>query len=247
MVFAWNRWAGKRSFLTAVLALLPLLCSCAPVETESNIQNAQAHYKIGVGYLSENKVQQAFVEFQRAYELNPNNKEVLNAIGIIYLLHFDETQKAADYFQKAIKIDPDYSEAHNNLGYAQEKLGNFEAAIPYYRKAVSNLVYATPEKAFINMGRAYYRMGKYDSALTAYKEAIKRAPNLDLPYLGLALCYNATGRYGDASASLTRAIGLNPLYKGDAKLAAEDFNSRRIIASGYEQKDLSDYLEILKY
>jgi tetratricopeptide (TPR) repeat protein len=237
----------KRTVLLATLVLLPFVCSCATGRTENSAQEASAHYKIGVGYYSENKTQQAFVEFQRAYELNPNNKEVLNAIGIIYLLNFDEIQKAIEFFQKAIKVDPDYAEAYNNLGAAHEKLGKFDAAIPFYKKAVANLLYATPENAFINMGRAYYRMGKYDDAVTAYKEAIKRAPSLDLPYLGLALCYNAMGKFGDASTAMTRAIGLNPVYKGDAGLAAEDFNTRRIIALGYDEKDLSDYLEILKY
>jgi len=240
-------WFVKRIMIISTLVLLPFIFSCATAETEHDVQNAIAHYKIGVGYLSENKIQQAFVEFQKASELNPGNKEVLNAIGIIYLLYFDEVQKAADFFQKAVKVDPDYSEAYNNLGVAQEKMGKFDAAIPYYRKALSNLLYATPENAFVNMGKANYRMGNYDAAVAAYKEAIKRAPNLDLAYLGLALCYNASGKYGDASAALTRAISINPAYKGDARLAAEDFNARRIVASGYEQKDLSDYLEILKY
>lgn len=233
--------------MITALVLLPCILSCATAAKEQHVLNASAHYKIGVGYLSENKIQQAFVEFQKAYELDPGNKEVLNAIGIIYLLYFDEMPKAVDFFQKAVKIDPEYAEAYNNLGVANEKMGKFDAAIPYYRKAVSNLMYATPENAFINMGRAYYRLGKYDDAVTVYKEAIKRAPNLDLSYLGLALCYNAMGRYGDASTAMTRAISLNPVYKGDTGLAAEDFNTRRIVASGYDQKDLSDYLEILKY
>ena len=233
--------------MITTLVLLPFIFSCATAETEHNVQTASAHYKIGVGYLNENKVQAAFLEFQKAYELNPGDKEVLNAIGIIYLLYFDETLKAVDFFQRAVKIDPDYSDAYNNLGVAQEKMGKFDAAIPYYRKAVANLLYATPENAFVNLGRANYRLGNYDAAVAAYKEAIKRAPNLDLAYLGLALCYNATGKYGDASTAITRAIALNPEYKGDARLAAEDFDARRIIASGYEQKDLSDYLEILKY
>jgi len=237
----------KHITLFLTLILMPFICSCATVVTESESQKASAYYKIGVGHLSENKIQQAFVEFQRAYELNPNDKEVLNAIGIIYLGYFDETQKAIDFFHKAIRVDPEYSEAYNSLGYAHEKLGQYDVAIPYYKKALANLLYANPAKAFVNMGRAYYRTGRYDEAATAFKEAIKRAPGLDLPYLGLALCYNATGKYGDASTAMSRAITLNPLYKGDAKLAAEDFQMRRITASGYEQKDLADYLEILKY
>ena len=154
---------------------------------------------------------------------------------------------AARYYEEAIDIDPDYSEAYNNLGYAHAIIGKFETAIPFYKKAVSNLFYASPEKAFVNMGKAYYRLGRYDEAAVAYKEAIKRAPSFDLPYMGLALCYNATGKYGDSSAALSHAIVLNPQYKGNAKIAAEDLLIRKLGASTYDQKDFADYLEILKY
>lgn len=239
--------AMKLAACSFVLFFLFFMLSCATVEKESAVQNSAAHYKIGVSYYSEGKVQQAFVEFQRAYELNPQNKEVLYAIGIIYLLDFDETLKAIDFFQRAVKIDPDYSEAYNNLGYAHAKMGKFDAAIPFYKKAVSNVFYSTPEKAYINLGKTYYRLGRYDEAAASYKEAIKRAPNSDLPYMGLALCYNATGKYGDASAALSHAIVLNPQFKGNTNMAAEDFMIRKLGASGYDQKDFADYLEILNY
>lgn len=202
---------------------------------------------MGVAYLNEAKVQQAFVEFQQAYQLNPNDKEVLNGIGIIYLLYFDETAKAIDFFEKATKVDPNYSDAYNNLGFAYEKLGRFDAAITFYKKAVTNLTYSTPEKAYISLGNAYYRLGKYEDALYSYKEAIKRAPNLGLPYLQMALCYNAMHRYGEASTAMTYAITLDPAYKGDREKALEDFTLRKLKASGYEEKDIQDYIEILKY
>jgi len=239
--------AMKLTVSIVSLFFLMFMVSCATFDTEGAMQNAAGRHKIGVGFYSEGKIQQAFVEFQHAYELNPQNKEVLYAIGIIYLLDFDETLKAIDFFQRAVKIDPAYSEAYNNLGYAHAKIGKFDAAIPFYKKAVSNLLYATPEKAFVNMGNAYYRLGRYDEAAVAYKDAIKRAPDFDLPYLGLALCYNATGKYGDASAALSHAIVLNPQYKGSTKRAAEDFLIRKLGTSNYDQKDFADYLEILKY
>ncbi len=237
----------KLTVLIFFLLIPMVMASCATFSSENAVQNSAARYKMGVGYYSEGKVQQAFVEFQHAYELNPQNKEALYGIGIIYLLDFDETLKAIDFFQRAVMIDPNYSDAYNNLGFAHDRMGKFEAAIPFYKKAVSNMFYATPEKTFVNMGKAYYRLGKFDEAALAYKEAIKRAPSFDLPYMGLALCYNATGKYGDASAALSHAIGLNPQYKGNLKKAAEDFLVRKLGASTFDQKDFADYLEILKY
>ncbi|MBI5847740.1 MAG: tetratricopeptide repeat protein [Nitrospirae bacterium] len=247
MMIVLNTEAMKLPMRMFFLFFLIFTISCASFVTDSATQNSAARYKIGVGYYSEGKVQQAFVEFQHAYEMNPQNKEAVYGIGIIYLLDFDETIKAIEFFERAVRIDPDYSDAYNNLGYAHAKIGKFDAAIPYYKKAVSNLFYPSPEKAFVNMGKAYYRLGRHDEAAAAYKEAIKRAPNFDLPYLGLALCYNAAGKYGDASAALSHAITLSNQYRGNIKMAADDFLIRKLGATGYDQKDYADYLEILKY
>jgi tetratricopeptide (TPR) repeat protein len=234
-----------RKILT-VLTLL-FVIACANVQTREASQRAGAHFKMGVAYLKEDKVQQAFVEFQQAYELDPGDKEILNGIGIIYLLYFDDTAKAVDFFEKATKVDPNYSDAYNNLGFAHEKLGRFDAAITFYKKAVSNLTYSTPEKAYIGLGNAYYRLGKYDDALYSYKEAVKRAPNMGLPYMRMALCYNAMGRYGEASTAMTYAITLDPAFKGEREKALEAFTLWKLKASGYEEKDIQDYIEIIKY
>ena len=221
-----------------------LLAACA---TGDRANTAAAYYKLGVAYLNDNSIQRAYVEFHKAYELDPHNKEVLNAIGIVYLLHFDETRKAIEYFELALKEDPSYSEAFNNLGYCYEKLGNFEKAITYYRKALSNPLYPTAEKAYINLGNTYYRLGNFDEALQNYREAIKRAPGLSVIYWRLALCLNAMGRYGDASTAITQALKLDPEYAGDREKAVEELNVKKLKAKGVEEKDIVDYLEILKY
>jgi len=233
-------------FLAGILMIL-FLSACAGTGGETRSQNAKAHYQLGVGYLSENKVQQAFVEFHTANELNPNDKEVLNAIGVLYLVHLDDPQKAVSYFEKAVKEDPDYSEAYNNLGYAYAKLGNHEKAIPFYKKALANPMYPTAEKAYLNMGDSYYRLGRYESALSAFKEAIMRAPGLSLAYMRLALCYNAMDKFGDAASALSQAIKIDSAYKGSREKFAEDMKLRKLKAKGYEEKDIRDYLEILKY
>jgi len=228
------------------LLMFIFLCSCASTGVE-NSQKATAHFKMGVSHLNENNVQPAFVEFQKAYELNPEDKEVLNAIGIIYLLKFEDYPKAIDFFQKAIAVDKDFSEAYNNLGFAYEKVKRFNDAIDAYNKALSNLLYRTPEKAYYNLGRTYYRIGKYDEAINAHKEAIRRAIDFYPSYYSLALCYNAMGRYGDASLAITKAIELDPLYRGDKNKAINDLRRKKLNVKGDEEKEMEDYLEILKY
>jgi len=234
-----------RLILVAVAAVFVM--SCATTGTGENAQQAEAHYKMGVASLNENRIQQAYVEFHKAYELDRGNKDVPYMIGILYLEHLDDAGKAIRYFEEATKIDPQFSEAFNNMGYAYEKLGRYETAITFYRKALSNPVYQTAEKSYFNIGNSYYRMGKFEAAMTSYKEALKRAPNLGLLYMKLALCYNALGKYGDAAVAMTQAINLDTVYKGSRDKAIEDLTVRKLKATGFEEQDIRDYIEILKY
>lgn len=233
-----------RNFLIFFIAILT---SCATVVSKEDTRNSNAHYQIGLSYYNENNVQMAYIEFQKALEIDPYNKEALNAIGTIHLLRFKDFQKAIDFFQKAIKVDPKFSEAHNNLGFAYEKTGMFNDAIEFYKKALSNTMYQSPEKAYNNLGRVYYRLGRYDEAIDAYKGAIRRVNDFYPSYYGLALCYNAKGQYGDAASAIERAVELDPAYKGDRDKATEDFKNKKLTAKGEEEKDIGDYIEILRY
>ncbi|OGW56454.1 MAG: hypothetical protein A2Z09_01380 [Nitrospirae bacterium RBG_16_43_8] len=229
-----------------ILVMAVFVGSCVTASVE-NTQKATAHYKLGLSYYGENNIQKAFVELQQAVELNPKDRDVLYMIGIIYLLNYDDSPKAIDFFQKAVSVDPDFSEAHNNLGFAYEKSRKFNEAIDSYKKALSNLKYRSPEKAYNSLGRVYYRLGKYDEAIDAYNNSLKRMPELYISYYGLALCYNAKGRYGDASLAISKAIEVDPVYKGSKSKAVNDLSQKKLDARGEEEKDIADWLEILKY
>jgi Tfp pilus assembly protein PilF len=221
--------------------------SCASMSKEERHQKATAHYQLGLSYLNDNNIQPAYVEFQKALEFNPENKDVLNIIGVIYLLKLENYQTAAEHFQRALAIDKNFSEASNNLGLAYEKMGRFSVAVESYKTALKNPLYRGAEKAFNNMGRAYYRAKKYNDSLDAYKEAIRRYSDFHLPYYGLALCYNAMGRYGEAAIALRKAVELDPVYKGDKEKAIKDMQEKKLIVKGHEEKDLDDLLEIMNY
>ena len=231
------------------VVLIFLLCSggCATTSSESRTQQATAHFRMGVSALNEKKVQQAFVEFHKALELNQNDREVLNALGYVHMMHLDDNPKAIEYFERAVKISPDYSEAYNNQGYAHERSGSYETAVIYYKKAISNPLYVTAEKSYFNLGNVYFRLGRYEAALIAFKDVLKREPNFSVAYMRMALCYNALGKYGDASMAMAQALKLDPAYSGNRDKAIEDLSLKKLKASGPEENDIRDYIEILKY
>jgi tetratricopeptide (TPR) repeat protein len=236
-----------RKTLAVSLLIIVLTVSCASTPKEDQLQKARAHYQLGVSYLNDNNIQPAFVEFQKALELNPNDKETLNAIGVVYLLKLEDYARAIEFLQKALKLDKNYSEAWNNLGVAYERMGKYHEAIEAYKSALLNTFYRNPEKAFNNLGRVYYRIRKYDDAIDAYREAIKRVSDFTPPYYGLALCYNATGKYGNAATALRKALEVDPAYRGDKERAIKDLKERKVLLRAEEEKDMDDLLEIMNY
>ena len=46
------------------------------------------------------------------------------------------SEEAISWLHRALAIDPDYEEAHYNLGYIDERNGDVEAAIARYRRAL---------------------------------------------------------------------------------------------------------------
>jgi len=229
-----------------ILFFMLLASSCAGL-ADKNMKNSQYHYQLGISYLNENNIQPAFTELQKALELNPQDKEIHNALGVIYLTKLEDYAKAIEHFQKALAIDKNYSEAATNLGNTYANMKKFNEAIESYNIALSNPQYRNPAMALNNLGMVYYRLSKWDEALSAFKDALKRYSDFHAPYYGLALCYNAKGQYGDAAFAMKRAIELDPLYKGDMEKAIVDLRNQKLRAKDEQEQDITNYLEIIQY
>jgi tetratricopeptide (TPR) repeat protein len=69
---------------------------------------------------------------------------------------------AANQYQKAVKADPEYAEAHSNLGYCYRKQGKYDIAVRTYKKAID----LNPKLAEAHeyLGEAYAEMGRFDLA-----------------------------------------------------------------------------------
>lgn len=232
-----------RSIFKLLLVLLAFaVFSCAGVSKKE--KEATAHFKVGVSYLLKGQTQAAYVKFHEAFKLDPDNREIHNALGNVYL-QLEDYDNAEKHFLEAADIDDEYSEAYNNLCYVYYREGKYEKAIKRCEKALENPLYSTPDKAFYNMGRSYHRLARYPEAVDAFNNAVKRFPNFFQAYYGLALAYNARKMYGKAAEAMGYAVGFDPRFRGDAAKAEREFLNQQ--AEGKNLKDLPDYIEILHY
>ncbi len=111
-----------------------------------------------------------------AYRDGPADSPVLtNKVGIAFhqLMQFGLAKK---YYQRAIKLDPRYAEAINNLGtiYYAEK--SYKRAISYYHRALKY----SPASASIdaNLGAAYFARKNYKRATEYYEQALQLDPDV---------------------------------------------------------------------
>ncbi len=84
---------------------------------QPNITFAQAakfHVDVGVNYLNKNQYIEAYQEFQKALNKDPNCAEAYYNLGMVYKAQGSK-QEAIIEFQNALRVKPDYIEAKREL------------------------------------------------------------------------------------------------------------------------------------
>jgi len=117
-------------------------------------------------------------------------------------------EAAIEHFHNALQINPNFSEAQNNLGVALAAEGRFDEAIEHYREALRiNPTYADP---LHNLGNALAHKGQLDEAIKNYYKAIQINPNFSEALNNLGVALAAQGRLNEAIANFRKAIQVDP-------------------------------------
>ncbi len=142
--------------------ILSLGLGCSTGNKERR-ERAALHLQIGTGYLERGLYPQAMTELIKAEQLDGENPFILNNLGITFYLRGKLTQ-AEKKFRDAVRLEPRFSEAKNNLARALIDQKKIDEAIPILRQVEGDLTYANPEKTYANLGMAYFEKGNFNKA-----------------------------------------------------------------------------------
>ena len=86
-----------------------------------------------------------------------------------------DDQKAKDYFEKAIEINPTYAAAHYNLGVTFKELEDYQKAKECLKKAIE--INPNYIKAHNILGIIFHELGEHQKAKDCYKKVIEMNPD----------------------------------------------------------------------
>jgi tetratricopeptide (TPR) repeat protein len=141
---------------------------------------------------------QLLVELTRKY---PADERGHNQLGIYYFAIQDWAASVAP-LEKAIQINPSFSQPYNQLGYAYRFLEKYDKAEATFKKYIQ-LIPDDPNP-YDSYAELLMKMGRHADSIANYEKALKLDPNFIASYVGIGNNQMFMGRGADARKTFTR-------------------------------------------
>jgi tetratricopeptide (TPR) repeat protein len=180
---------------------------------------------------------------------NENSVSKKREALVQYDLGIDESKKenyeeAIKYYKKAIKIDPNFAFAYDNIGISYRKLGNYKEAINYYEKSLK--IDPNGITPLQNIAVAYQYTKEYDKSIKTYKKLAEIDPQNPEVFYGIGHVYTSyLKEYEKGLDYLCKAYNIyveqNSPYRSDAETLIQMIYSEMNKAGNKDK-----FLEILE-
>jgi predicted O-linked N-acetylglucosamine transferase (SPINDLY family) len=213
---------APRPDASLALRLAALFAQALPLHQVGRIAEAEAIYRkileedpahfdarhmLGVVHLQRGEHIAALRNIEAALKTKPGVAAAHNNRGtaLAALRRLDE---AADCYDRAVALAPDYVDALTNRGNTLKDLGRSDAALACYDKALA--ISPHHAVALVKRGNVLQELRRYEEAVASYDQAVAINPDLSEAWHNRGVALARLGRLADAVASYDRAIALRP-------------------------------------
>lgn len=229
-------------------------------------EDLQELYELGKKLFEEGKYSEAEPVLREVIRRSPRYADVHNKLGVICNLNGD-LKGAAGHFEKALELNPRYTEASLNLAVTYNELGEFKKAQEVFTVAAQ---IAHPDPNMIDpfiagkLANEHYRVGNMylefnmnDEAIEEYRKAIGLHPKLADVHTKLGIALRNKGKTEEAIVHFVKAKVINPGYgpawvqlglsyymEGLTGLAFEEW--QKALECNPNLKEAENYLKLLK-
>lgn len=198
------------------------------VPDSAKLRNATGGELITQAIKPENAVQktemlnQAVQHLTEAVKIHPGYKNAYLLLGNAYN-YLQQYEASIQAYQQALKLDPEYAEANNNLGityrdagrYFGEQKGDLAKSLEYLLKAYER----RPEEyeTLRLLGVVYGVGGNLEKAIEFFSKALEKEPDNAFANFDLGTAYFNAGQVERAQAYFQKAKEINPNIEEDRK------------------------------
>ena len=166
-------------------------------------------------------------------ERDPETAEGWYRLGL-YAVKEGRDAEAAEWLERARRLDPNLPDIQGHLGRCLLKLDRFDEAAIVLEPAIGDDRGGAVR--LFHLGHARLRQGKNTAAQAAFQEAIDRAPSYTGAWYGLASALSRLGLADEAERALAEFRRLKAVDAGAAarNLSRDDrVRLQRLLAGGY--------------
>jgi tetratricopeptide (TPR) repeat protein len=163
-------------------------------------------------YHQTGKIEQAMKEYEAVLLKDPRVIQAHMLLGIMYDGRKEYTG-AQTHYEQALKLNPKFAPAANNLAWLQaEQGGNLDVALSYAQTAREQ----RPDDPHIadTLGWIYYKKSAYRLAMNLLKEAVEKLTSEPLIQYHYGMAQYKNGDTSGAKKSLQTALKLSQNFPG---------------------------------
>lgn len=204
--------------------------------TSTDETNAKAFHVLAMALERMGHLHKALVTYERAFELDPEDPELLINLGLT-AWNLKLIDGAAKMFQLYIGACPDSPLGYNNLGSVQGDMGQSATAIETLRSAICRM----PNEPILwnSLATVLAEEGRAEESLVFYREAIRLDPTFARLYHNLGYAYSHLGMMPEALEAYDNALA--QVVDPAERIESQHSRSICLIGMGRLEEGFRDY------
>lgn len=195
-------------------------------------------------YIRERKLDNAQRELQRALESDARYAPAYDMMGVLLQQEGSASnlQKADGFFKKAISLDPDFTQAHNNYGVYLSQMKQYNAAMQQFEIAGSTLGYEGRARALENLGSVALKLNQQDKALQVFNKVLDVNSQSLVARMELIDIYLKKGNYQLAQKYYNELVSLMGENELGARVTLQGIKLAKLYGYSQDQQRLTQKL-----
>lgn len=154
------------------LALVLINSGCTTTR-ENQKETAALHLQIATAHIKSQNYPMALKELLQAEQNDPTNPIVQANLGLVYFMR-ERYELSEKHYKNAIQLQPNFTEAKNNLARSYIELGKYSLAEPILKDVLSDLTYVNYLSAHGNYGLLEFRRQNYPQAIFHFRKILEK-------------------------------------------------------------------------